>query len=150
VAGSEGAAVETDSTLYENLLTAIRESGIPGVPVTIASYQARFFKVSANIQVHPDHLSGIVLANVETNLRNSFSFANRRFGQPVAFSEVISVIQKVEGVIAVDIDEFYRSDETVDINDRLFAGVPRPGSDVTFPAELLTLDAGPVNLNIMI
>jgi hypothetical protein len=150
VAGSEGATVETDSTLYENLLTAIQEAGIPSVPVTIASYQPRSFKVTANIRVHADYLPDTVLASIETELRDRFSFENREFGQTVAYSEVISVIQKVEGVVFVDIDEFYRSDESSDIKDRLFAEVPRPGTEVTVPAELLTIDSAPIKLNILL
>jgi len=150
VAGSDGAAVEPDSTLYENLLTAIRDAGIPGVPVTVASYRPRFFKVSANIKVHPDYLPDTVLENIETELRDRFSFENREFGQTVAFSEIISVMQKVDGVVFVDIDEFYRSDESPDLKDRLFAEVPRPGTDMTFPAELLIIDSGPIKLNILL
>jgi predicted phage baseplate assembly protein len=150
VAGIDGAPVEEDSELFENLSKAILESGTPGVPVTISSYQPKFFKVKANIQVDPDYLSDIVLADIEKTLRDRFSFANREFGQTVSFSEVIAAMQQVEGVIAVDIDEFHRSDEAPGLMDRLFAAIPQPGAELTTPAELLTIDSGPIKLNVII
>jgi hypothetical protein len=150
VAGIDGAAVEDDSELYDNLSDAIQESGTPGVQVTIASYLPRFFKLKANIRVDSDYDPDIVLEEIEMALREKFSFANREFGQAVAYSEVISIMQQVEGVIAADIDEFYRSDEVPDLKDRLFAAVPAPGTEIASPAEILTIDPGPINLNIIV
>lgn len=150
VAGSNGAIVETDSILYKNLLSAIGRTGIPGVGVILASYQSRTFKVSANVQVHPDYVPESVLSDIEASVRNCFSFDKREFGQIVALSEVISVMQDVKGVIAVDIDELYRSDQSPELKDRVFAEVPRPGNELIVPAELITLDAGPLTLKIML
>lgn len=150
VAGTNGASVETESILYENLLNAISEAGIPGVPVTLLSYQPVYFKVKANVLVHGDYLAELVLKEVATALRTNFSFDNRLFGQPVSLSEVISVMQQVKGVVAVDVDEFYRSDEAPDLKDKLFAQVPRPGTETVFPAELLTIDSSPISLQIML
>lgn len=147
VAGFNGAVVEQD--IYTKLVSAIQEASIPGVTVTVASYQARSFRVKANIQVDPAYLPDLVLAAVEEAMRDHFSFTNREFGQSVPFSEVISVMQLVEGVIAVDIDEFYRSDETASLKDRLDADAPRPGSEQPSPAELLTIDSRPVDLKTM-
>ena len=148
VAGSNGAAVGQD--LYKNLLSAINQAAIPGVPVTIFSYQPRSFRVTANVQVDPDYLPDLVLAAVEKEIRDHFSFTNREFGKTVSLSEVFAVMQHVDGVVAVDIDELYRSDEAAGLNDRLNADAPRPGNDQPFPAELLTIDPRPVNLKIML
>lgn len=150
VAGYNGAVVEDPDPLYQNLLSAILAAGIPEVPVTIASYQPRFFRLRAKIQVHPDYLPGIVIAAVEQQLREQFSFAAREFGQTLAFSKVMAVMQNVEGVTAVDMDELYRSGEPAGTNDRLYAAVPRPGREKPFPAELLTLDAKPLDLKVML
>ncbi len=149
VAGSNGAAVAAGSLLYENLLDAIAGAGIPSVPVNLLSYQPRYFKIKASILVHQDYVAEMILKNVEDALRNQFSFAVRLFGQAVALSEVISVMQHVEGVVAVDTDEFYRTDELPGLKDRLFAQVPRPASETIFSAELLTIDPSPVSLGIM-
>jgi hypothetical protein len=150
VAGTNGAAVEEESILFENLLNAIADAGIPGVPVTLLSYQPRYFKVKASVLVHADYIADLVLKAVEAALRTQFSFANRLFGQPVSLGEVIAVMQQVEGVVAVDVDELYRSDDAPDLKDRLFALVPRPGSEAVFPAELLTIDSSPIGLSIML
>lgn len=148
VAGAKGAAVEQD--LYEKLLIAIEDAGIPGVPVAIDSYQARSFRITANIQVDDAYIEDDVLAAIETAMRQHFSFDNRSFGQTVALSEVFAVMQNVAGVIAVDIDELYRSDDIAGLNDRLDASVPRPGDGQTLPAELLTIDSRPIDLKIML
>jgi hypothetical protein len=148
VAGTAGATVEQD--LYKKLVSAIQQAGIPGVPVTVVSYQARFFRLVANIQVDPAYLPDLVLPAVEKELRDHFSFSNRSFGQPVALSEVFSVMQNVEGVTAVDIDKLYRSDDPVTLQDRLDAEVPRPGNESADPAEILIIDSRPVDLKIML
>ena len=150
VSGINGAPVESDSILYENLLNAIGESGIPGVPITLVSYQPRYFKVKASVLVHVDYVADLVLNGIETSLRSNFSFDKRCFGQPVSLSEIIAVMQKVKGVVAVDTDEFYRTDEPVELKDRLFTAVPSAGTETFFPAELLTIDSSPISLGIML
>jgi predicted phage baseplate assembly protein len=150
IAGKNGAAVAPADLLYQNLLTAISGAGIPEVPVAVASYQPRFFRVVAKIQVHPDHIPEQVIATAEKHLRTSFSFSGRAFGQPIALSEVIAVMQQVEGVTAVDVDAFHRADEAVARKDRIDAEMPRPSRESPSPAELLTLDPGPVDLKQMV
>lgn len=151
VAGYNGAAVETDSLLYSNLINAIQEASIPGVSVTVKSYQPKFFRLSANIKTHPDYLTEKVFTAARNSLREHFSFEARQFGQAVALSEVYAVIQKVEGVVAVDIDQLYLSNETTSTTrDRLIASIPKPGLSEILPAELLILDTGPIELNEML
>lgn len=149
VAGYKGVPVSPDSELYKNLLVAIPKAGVPDVPVTLASYRPRFFRLAAAIQIHPDYLSEKVLDATEQELRTRFSFDERKFGQSVTLSEVISVMQKVEGVLAVDIDYLHRSNEPPTRKHHLRADVPRPGQLHPFPAELLTLDPQPLNLKEM-
>lgn len=150
VAGAGGASVDSDSELYKNLLDALDAVGIPGVAVTVNSYLPAFFRISAGIKVHSDYDSDTVLELIEEKLRDQFSFEHRAFGQAVSYSEVISAIQNIEGVVAVDIDELYRTDMPTDLEKiGLIASAPRPGSLQLVPAELLTLDPSPVELNIM-
>jgi predicted phage baseplate assembly protein len=149
IAGAKGAEVKTDSPLYENLLKAMREAGDPTVPLVVQSYQSRLFRLSAAVQVDPDYVPEKVLAEVERKLRDSFSFEARAFGQPVNLSEVIAVIHSVRGVVAVDVNEFYRVDHPEPPKPRLAAAVPRPGAEKVFPAELLTLDPRPLGLEVL-
>ena len=82
------------------------------------------------------------MAAVTADLRERYSFDAREFGQSVALSEVIAAIQSVAGVVAVDVDMFYRNDEPVPpLKSRLDAETPAMGADGLVPAaELLLLD----------
>lgn len=150
VAGVNVALVDPAEKLYQNLLTTVSEAGIPEVPVSIVSYQPVFFRIVANIKVHPDYIPDKVITSVEQSLREKFSFTERAFGQSVNLSEVITVMQNVKGVIAVDVDQLYRSDASPSINDRITAKVPQPSREKPFPAELLTIDQGPIDLKLMV
>jgi predicted phage baseplate assembly protein len=151
IAGVKGAEVKADSTLYENLLKAMREAGNPTVSLVLQSYQPRFFRLSAGIKVDADYLPEKVMAAVEQRLRDSFSFEARAFGQPVNLSEVMAVIHSVTGLVAVDVKQFYRSDQPAPVNipPRLAAAMPRPGERQVFPPELLMLDARPLGLEVL-
>jgi predicted phage baseplate assembly protein len=149
VAGSRGADVSDDSELHKNLVSALQQFGDPFVQLLVKSYQPRFFRLSARVKPDPDFLPDDVMARVEEQLRETYSFDARLFGQPVHLSEVIGVIQNVRGVVAVDVSEFYRSDLAVERKTRIVAAFPLQGGDEVFPAELLTLDARPLALEVM-
>ncbi len=150
IAGTKGAAVATDSSLFSNLLTAIEDAGDPTVPLTVKSYQPRFFRLSAQLKIDPDLLPDKVLEQIEKELRENFSFEARDFGQPVHRSEVIALIQSVTGVVSVNVTHFYRSEESTPTTHlHLVAAVPaRGGQDLT-PAEILMLDPQPVTFEVL-
>ena len=88
-----------------------------------------------------------VFAQVETTLRAAFSFEARALGQPVSRSELIALIQGVDGVDYVDFDALWRGDKRTDAT-FLTAALPRSGrrldtSATMIGAELLMLDPGP-------
>jgi predicted phage baseplate assembly protein len=148
VAGMNGAAVTKESDLYKNLLSALRQFGDPHASLLVESYEPRFFRLAATLQIEPDYLPEKVRAEVEALLRERFSFDARDFGQPVHQSEVIGLIQNVPGVASVAVREFYRSDLAVSIEPRLAAARPQLGGDKLFAAELLTLDPRPLQLEV--
>jgi hypothetical protein len=150
VAGANGAEVAEDSVLYRNLLDALQASGDDAVPLLVRSYRPRLFRVSALLQIHPDLLAEKVVDAVTVALRTSFSFAARDFGQPVHFSEVVGVMQNVDGVLSVDVDEFHRSDLPAGPKPEphIPSAVPRPGASAILPAELVTLDPRPLDLRV--
>jgi hypothetical protein len=135
--------------LYKNLKTAIQNSSIPGIPVDIDTYSKLFFSVEGSLYIHPDYIPEKVLAEVEKQMRNTFSFDSRSFGQGVACSEVLSVIQNVNGVVAVDLDSFCLSTESKQVKDIIPASLPVAGSDHPTRAELLTLDSQPLIFNLI-
>ena len=150
VAGSDGAEVLDGSDLQTKLLGAMRQFGDPLVPLVVKSYQPRFFKITATIKVAPDFLPDIVLTSVEQKLRDTYSFNARAMGQPVHLSEVIGVMRNIAGVVAVDVQEFYRSDQSASKEVHIPAAFPQQGNTTTDPAELLILDPRPVKLGVMV
>lgn len=146
VAGPEGAAIKPDSILYKNLITAMRKAGDPSIPLLVQSYRPALFRLEAIITVNRDYQPETVLAAVKETLRTRFSFKERSFGQPVTLNEVVSVIQVVEGVTAVNVTRLYRSNKAPDPlpPDVLIAAMPEAGTDITESAELLTLDPKPL------
>lgn len=147
VAGTNGAIVEEE--LRNTLLTAINNAGNERVAITLETYKPAFFQVGANVKIDETYMKEKVLADIEQRLRDEFSFEKRKFGQPVSYSEVVACIQNTEGVIAVDIDYLYRSDQSESLNYLLPSALPGASNDTVTAAELLTLDARPVDLKII-
>ncbi|HJZ78779.1 MAG TPA: putative baseplate assembly protein, partial [Pyrinomonadaceae bacterium] len=153
VAGPDGDEVKADSDLYKNLLDAMRLAGDPHVSLHVQSYAKALFRLAARVKPHPDHLPEKVLAAVEKTLRERFAFDERQFGQPVALSEVVAVMQSAPGVVAVDVDKLYRFDDTeAGLNALLPAASPQADDKGTLaPAELLTLDPSSLHdLGVMV
>jgi len=148
VAGPKGAIVEADSKLHDDLSGALQKAGDPLVGFRVLSYRPAPFRLSGNITVDTAYDGDDVLDDVGAALREKFSFEHRQFGQPVHLSDVYAVIQSVAGVIAVDIDRLYRTDETESIptDMRLNAALPEK-DDITgelLGAEMLVLDSAPL------
>jgi predicted phage baseplate assembly protein len=147
VAGSLGAEVPPGGDLETKLVGALHSAGAPGAHVRVGSYRPAYFRLAATVRVDPAYLPESVAAAVEAALRGRFSFEARSFGQPVALSEVVAVMQNVEGVVAVDVRRLYRDDkEGALLNTVVTAELPPPGTGVARvrPAELLTLHPDPL------
>lgn len=146
LAGPDGALIDASTTTYEKLLKSLKNSGDPYAQFLLLSYRPAYFKLDAELYVHPDYISELVLKAAQLALREQFSFDARSFNQPVHLSEVISTLQQVDGVTAVDVNYLYRSD----------AGPVTPPPRTLMPnisssqaqisgAELLTLDPAPLD-----
>ncbi len=149
VAGPGGREVTETSPVYGFLVTALRQSGDPYVPVRVASYASVYFKLGLAVAVAKDHAPERVLAAVEAAVRSAFAFDNRRIGQGVTYGEVVAAAGAVPGVVAVTVTELRRGDDppAPAVRKVLFAAAPTPGADLTTlqPAELLTLHPAPLN-----
>jgi len=150
VAGPDGAAVADD--VIDLLLRAIRRVGDPFVPLRVASYRPAYFKTTFKTKVDPVYERDAVDAAVVLALRAAFAFDARAFGQGVAFSDVVAAIQNVAGVVAVDVDTLVRVDGVG--GSGLLAPLPSALPLATslagsLSAELLTLDAGPIEPGVM-
>ena len=111
VAGPDAAAIEETSSLYANLVGAMRAAGDPQVPLRVKTFVHAFFTLAGTILCAPDRIEAKVFAEIEKALRDAFSFTVREFSQSVARSEVVATIHAVPGVVAVDLDLFHRVDQ---------------------------------------
>lgn len=145
VAGPDGALIAEDSPLYKNLLGALAGAGDPSARLVLKIYRPVTFQIGAKIKVDPDFIAEKVLAEVDVALRTTFSFDMREFGQPVALSEVIAVIQAIAGVVAVDVDFLYRGKkQKLELRIPAQAAVIKNNGKLQ-AAELLTLHPGPLD-----
>jgi predicted phage baseplate assembly protein len=110
IMSSTGQAIEPTSDLYRNLLEAINAAKDPLIQIRLGSFNQKLFNIEARILVAKDRKFENVKANVEAALYDAFSFNSRQFSQPVTLSEIIAIIDKVEGVVATDIDALYLFD----------------------------------------
>jgi predicted phage baseplate assembly protein len=150
VAGINGAEVADGSVLQNSLMSTMQKSGDSFVPVKIKSYRGVTFKLIADVKVDEQYIEANVLAAIESALRSTFCFAARAFGQPVTLGEVIAVMQNLPGVVAIDINKLYRSDQAEVLKSFLPSQSPQAGDDANvLPAELLTLDPAPLELGVM-
>jgi predicted phage baseplate assembly protein len=150
VAGSDGDAVPPTGPVHEKLTAAIAQAGDPHVPVTVVSYEPVSFSLRATIERDERLLAEDVLAAAQQALLDRFSFTARAFGQPVALSEALAVLHGVRGIVSVDVDSLFTG-PTAELQQLLPARVPLPGDDAAtaLPAQLLTIDLQPTDLEVL-
>ena len=119
--------------------------------VQVASYESVPFGLAGTLWFDPRHRSEAVERAVQAALLGAFCFHERAFGQAVAASQVISVLQAVPGVVAVDLDGLFYDPPrgTVGFLSLLQAATARLDSGQVAPAQLLLLeDAGSIDLEM--
>jgi hypothetical protein len=151
VAGPGGAAVDPSVTTHRGLTDALRAFGDPLLRTTIRSYRPATFRLGANIKVAQDRVPEDVVEAVRSALLQAFAFDSREFGQPVSIDEVVAVIHRDAGVVAVDVNVLRRSDQSASppVRPRLFATMPLVTPATVAPAELLTLDPATLEIGLM-
>jgi hypothetical protein len=143
VAGANGATLDAADPVVKSLATALRQSGDPHVPLTIAAYRPVRFTFTAAVAVDTtSYAPAAVLAQAWQATSAAFAFGRRSLGQGVAASEVVAVIQSVPGVIAVQVTALRRSGQPAAGAAVLRASGPQPptGTSPALGAELLVLD----------
>ncbi len=150
IAAPAGAAIGPASPLWHRLRQALLDAGDPLVPVRLIAARLSTFRLGLRVRCDPAHEAPAVLAAVEAALRAAYAFDARALAEQVRLSEVIAVAHQVAGVQAVDVDWLYGGSEpavqtTPSLQSRLLASRARVAPDGSVrPAELLTLDAGPL------
>jgi hypothetical protein len=150
VSGEEGEELDVDHR--KTLVGAIELYKDPAARFTVRSFLPRAFNVEAKIIVSGDREFDDVKVAVEDALKEAFSFESRNFGQAVTISEVISVIQGVEGVEAVDIEYLYEHTEedgggpTVKKKDGMIRAAGKEDADGVMIPSLLLINEDEITL----
>jgi len=152
VAGPSGAAAAP--TVLENLLATMEKARVPHLASRLTPFEGLVFSLVAWLRVDPDMDEKVVLGNAEAAVRSAFSFAAREFVQGVAVSELIAVLERAEGVLAVDLDALaYEVDDGGNSPDQF--GLPAMPArfdqvaGVILPAQLLRVTDEPLDLRVM-
>jgi predicted phage baseplate assembly protein len=138
--------IEPNSELYQNLVKAIDKAKDPVTYFQLDSFSQLSFNLEAKILVSKDREPERVLVAVKNALNEKFSFESRQFGQPVSLSEVKVIIQHVEGVLAVDVDFLYLSEEEPKLNKLIPSHIARYHNGTILLSELLVLNPAGVTL----
>ena len=113
IAGSDDIPVSEDSDLYRNLREALLRYGDPFQAIKIARRFLKLLVISAKVRLDPDYIWEAVEPQIRSLLLERFSFRRRGLGQDVVLSEVVSTIQRVEGVVYVDVDTLDAIEEDI-------------------------------------
>jgi hypothetical protein len=149
VASADAGTVDKMSELYKNLWLGIEGTKDPVQQFRIDSFNSLSFNLSASVLVDSRYIREKIQAAVTDVLKKAFSFEQRSFGQAVTQSEVLAVIQGVEGVIAVDLNALYLKGDMPALNAYLRAGSARMDNGTQILAELLTVNPGGIELTEM-
>jgi predicted phage baseplate assembly protein len=111
IAGVDDIPIATTSDLYANLVQALHRLGDPSLPAQVAVRDLLVLVIAGQVRVAPDYRWESVSPRIRAALLEAFGFERRELGQDVLLSQVLSVIQGVEGVDYVDVDVLAAVDE---------------------------------------
>ena len=149
LAGVDGALIPAGSSTYSNLMKSLRRYGDPMLPLSLVNYTPASFALGMAVRINEEAQRETVLDDLETRLREHFSFANRDFGQNVSQDEVLAVAHGVDHVEAVRITRLYRIGPGATDTVEPIIAAQLPVASLTVPpepAELLTLSPAPIEM----
>lgn len=120
IAGAGDSPIDVNSDLYRNLRKSLHDFGDPFQKIQLTVRELLLIVIEAGIAILPAYRWEPVVTAVRAALLDAFSFERRELGQDVTLSEVIRVIQAVEGVAYVDVDAFGGVPEKQPVTDALF------------------------------
>lgn len=106
LAAPGGEPIDEASDLFAQLRAAIDERRPAETPLFLQDYEPVRVVVKANLRIEADLLRGDVEKRVREVLESRFGFEESRFGGVLRAAAVVSALQRVPGVVAVDLDSF--------------------------------------------
>jgi hypothetical protein len=176
VAAAGGSALPPGNPTLGYLMTALQNYGNPLIPIHVKSFLETLFSFSADIKYDPSFDAKAVKQSVLDQLRQSYSFTVRTFGQGVSADEIAAFIQSVPGVFACNVTslDLGQTSKAGDLSNTGWSNyayqqwltqqvmLDRPGSSsptricaylpvarpdkLPDPAEILVLDPNPKNI----
>jgi predicted phage baseplate assembly protein len=110
VGSASGKPLERSGPVLVELSQALANYQDPVHRVVVDSFIERRFGLSASLLVDAAYRWDDIKLAARAALLATFDFAHRRFGQGVTPAEVLTVLQSVPGVRAVDLDHLTRTD----------------------------------------
>jgi hypothetical protein len=141
--------------VLDHLRASIAGASDPSQRFTAASYAQRYFSLAAAIAVDPRYRFDDVQASAATTLLAAFGFDARDLGQSVTAAEIMALMHRLPGVIAVDILELLPYGDGPQPADPAFDAVPAFGARydaataTQAPAELLLINPASLTLTEM-
>ncbi|MGW0522265.1 putative baseplate assembly protein [Crossiella sp. NPDC003009] len=106
IAGVRDAPIAPHSGLFRTLAASLTRFGELNLPVTLATRELTVLVLSAGVRVRPEYEWPDVERKLRARLLEEFGFAARELAQPAHLSEVVAVMQAVDGVDHLDVDAF--------------------------------------------
>ncbi len=138
--------VATTSKLHENLRDGIDSARDTTTRLLLDTYAPLYFRVKVRLRVNPDYLPDKVVKAVISALKDAYQFSKRLFGQSVSRSEILALVQGIEGVDAGYLDALYLTGQNETKSDRLASRRARWEGDKVMPAELLLIDPAGISV----
>jgi hypothetical protein len=146
VAGNDGAAIDTDSAFYSELLAAITSATTAQTHVVaLDSFEPLYFQIEATLLIDPDYMDTqeTIVTAATFALNTTFCFANQDLAQDIQAAQVIALLQNTTGVLAVTLQSFYirDSNHAVAFNPILQALPGRSEGGKLLPAQMLLIQS---------
>ena len=149
VGGADGKPIAGDSDLSKNLASSLQANGDPALLLRLPldTFVEHDFSLTLQLDIDPRFNTANVQAAVRQLLIQSFSFAQRAFGQSVSEAEILALVQTVPGVIASNVVAL--TDETAAItSNELSADVAHFDPQGNFvPASLLLIHPAKIDVS---
>lgn len=145
VAGTGGVILPETGADFQNLATALTQAGEASLRITLQNHAPLKFTVAARLYADPAYEGADLLTRARDALLADFGLDARALAEGVSPAQVIASLQKVAGVLGVDLDQLRLLGETAQPPRRLpDASTALPPA----PAFLLTIDPASLTLEI--
>lgn len=137
-----------DAQVLSNLSQAIRDQSDPSQRFELKAAALRYFRCTASLVIDARHETDAVLATGKQQLLQAYGFGARELAQPVTAAAVLALLQRVPGVVALDLVALqpYGSSGADTVQEVLPAFGARWVAGAMQPAELLLINPAAVQL----